>query len=260
MSEQTIDVFPGAQSVSRAIALLKAFEDTQPEWSLGDLSGRLGLNKTTTHRLLAALEAEGLVTQSESTAQYRLGSELIALGGCALRANELRTLSRPVLEALAMESGETTTLEILSRRQIMILDEVSNRHPMGMSQHVGSRLPIHATSTGKLLLAHQPEEARDLILAQPLARLTPKTITDPERLRAEMDDIRAQGYATADGELDVGFVAVAAPIYDAGRRVIAALSAGGPGLRLSTERLPSMVASVLESARSISRQLRYRNE
>jgi len=251
-----VETYPGAQSVSRAIALLKSFDDTHPEWSLGELSEQLGLNKTTTHRLLAALESEKLIMRS-ATGNYQLGAEMIALGGCAMRANDLRAASRPIMEVLTQETSETVSLEVLSKNQVMIMDEVSSREPMGVIQNVGARLPLHATSTGKLLLAYASDDVIDNVLGRPLPALTPSTITDQVVLRNELSEIRARGYASTQDELDIGFMAVAAPIYDQTRTVVAALSVGGPILRMDTERLSEIVAALQVAARKISRRIGY---
>ena len=255
-SAAAVETYPGAQSAARAVALLKSFDDAHPEWTLGELSERLDLNKTTTHRLLAVLEGEGLIERSNGGA-YKLGPEMIALGGCAMRANDLRAASRSIMEALTLEVMEAVSLEILSRNQIMIIDEVSSREPMGVSQNVGARLPLHVTSTGKLLLAYSPAEVVDEVLGRPLIALTPATITDPEALRAQLDEIRTRGYAITQEELDVGFMAVAAPIYDHTRTVVAALSIGGPILRMDTDDLPEKVAALQVAARKISRGIGY---
>jgi DNA-binding IclR family transcriptional regulator len=253
---QSIETYPGAQSISRAIALLKAFDDAHPEWTLGELSDCLGLNKTTTYRILAALESEQIVMRV-GNGSYRLGTELIALGGCAMRANDLRGAARPFMETLTREIQETVSLEILTRDHVQILDEVSSRDPMAVSQDIGARLPIHATSTGKLLLAYQPAAEIDTVLARPLAALTPHTMVEPAALRNQLIEIRSQGYATAQHELDIGFAAVAAPIYNQTHAVVAALSVGGPILRLQERDFPAVVAAVQVAARRVSRRLGY---
>jgi DNA-binding IclR family transcriptional regulator len=256
LESHTTESYPGTQAVARAIGLLKAFSDQQPEWSLGDLSTATGLNKTTTFRLLAALEAEGLIMRNPVSSGYRLGVELVALGGCAMRSNPLRAVSRPVLESLAQECGESATLEVLAGSNVLIVDEVSNRHPMGMSQDVGGRLPAHATATGKLLLAFSGKDPLEH-LRLPLVQLTEQTIGSVADLNAELELTRQQGYATAAGELEPGFTAIAAPIYDRDRGVVAAISVGGSSLRLTAERMPTVTAVVQMAARQISRQLGY---
>lgn len=254
---QVTESYPGTQAVARAIGLLKVFSDGQPEWSLSDLAQTTKLNKTTAFRLLAALEAEGLVMRNSLSGGYRLGIELIALGGCAMRSNPLRAVSRPVLESLAQECDEAATLEVLAGGHVLIVDEVSSRHPMGMSQDVGSRLPVHATATGKLLLAYTSDDLAEVTSRLPLPRLTDETITDLDRLRKQLDKIRQQGYALAMGELEQGFAAIAAPIFDRERQVVAAISIGGSCLRLTPERQPQVTALVQMAARQISRQLGY---
>lgn len=255
---QPIDSYPGAQSVSRAIALLKAFDDTHPEWNLGDLSGYVSLNKTTVHRLLAALESEGLIVRAAQSGHYRLGAELIRLGGCAMRSNDLRTAARPELESLARESRESVVIEILMGNHTLILDGASNSDPMSISQDIGAKLPVHATSTGKMLLALSPQPEIDKFLSAPLVALTPNTITGPAVLASELEQIRRQGYAQAVGELEVGFVSIAAPVLDQNRTIVGALGIGGPALRLTEERIPDMVASLQVAARRVSRRLGYR--
>lgn len=254
---QATESYPGTQAVARAIGLLKVFSDAQPEWSLADLAQVTKLNKTTAFRLLAALEAEGLVMRNPLSGGYRLGVELIAMGGTAMRSNPLRAASRPILVTLAEQCGEAATLELLVESYVLVVDEVASNHPMGMTQDVGNRLPVHATATGKVLIATLPLEQLDAILDGPLARLTDQTVTDAQRLRAQLAQVRQDGFAVANGELEPGFIAVAAPVQDRERQVVAAISVGGPSLRLTPDRLPEIAAMVQMSARQISRQLGY---
>lgn len=239
--------YPGTQTVLRAVALLKAFTDTQPELGLTDLVQTVGLNKTTTYRLLTALESEHMMARNPDTGAYRLGPGIIALGGQALRANDLRAKSRPELERLARETGETATLEILVDGQVLILDEVLGRHLVGTVQTIGTRWPAHATSTGKVLLAHLPQAERP-VAPETLTQLTPHSVTTPDALHVELTKIRRAGYATAVEELELGFVAAGAPLFDYDGRAVAAISAGGPVLRLTVERLPEIASLVVAAA------------
>lgn len=259
-SLSVIEVYPGAQAVSRAVALLKAFSDVQPEWALGDLAQHVGLNKATVHRLLAALEVEGFVARSVVSGGYRLGPELIALGGCAMRSNDLRTVSRPALEELAAATGETATLEVLAGEQVVILDEISSRYLLGLSQDVGARLPFYATATGKLLAAHLGAPDQERLLSGELTPLTPQTITRPALLAEQLRQVRLDGYAVTNGELEAGFVAVAAPVIDAAGGTIAAVSVGGPEVRLGGATLDEAIAQVRLTGQAISRQLGYRGD
>jgi len=255
--------YAGTQSVRRAIALLKVFSDERPEWGLSDLAREMGLNKTTTYRLLTALEAEGMVARNSLSEGWRLGTEAITLGALALRSNDLLTAARPELGALVRETGETASLEVLEGDEIVILDGVEGPSLVGASSEVGTRWPAHATSTGKVLLAarradaprSRPGGTRRGGARRRLRKLTPRTITEPERLNRELERVSKQGWATAIGELETGYVAVGAPVRDHEGRAVAAISVGGPAGRLRKERIPELARSVVRAANRISRRL-----
>ena len=250
--------YPGTQAVLRALALLKSFTDDRPELGLADLAQAANLNKTTAYRLLTALEQEGLVSRNTQTDAYRLGPEMIVLGGRATRANDLRRVSHAELESLAGQTGETATLEILSEMQVLTLDEVPGSYLMSVAHDIGSRWPLHAASTGKALLAHMPAAALEAMLQQPLASFTPKTVTDPASLRRQLAQIRRQGYAVAAEELEVGFVALGAPVLNHNGQVVAAISVGGPSARLTRKKIPELAGLVTASAGRISASLGYK--
>jgi DNA-binding IclR family transcriptional regulator len=249
--------YPGTQTVVRAVTLLKSFSDAHPEWGLTDLARAVGLNKTTTYRLLTALESEGMVTRSAQTEAYRLGPAAIALGGQALRSNDLRAAAHADLQALARATGETATLEVLSDGQVLILDEVMGTHVLGNVQSLGTRWPAHATSTGKVLLAHLPPDECSLVLAAGLPRFTPNTLCRASLLRRELAQARRQGFAVAREELEAGFVAVGAPVRNFAGLVVAAVSVGGPSLRLTGARLDDLSAQVRAAAERVSQRLGY---
>ena len=249
--------YPGTQAVLRAIKLLKAFSDNKPVLSLADLSAASQLNKSTAFRLLTALESEGMVARAAGSDAYRLGPDLLALGGVALRSNDLRSVSHAELERLARETGETATLEIQVEAGVLILDEVIGDHLVATTHWIGTSWPIHATSTGKVLLAYLAAEARQQILQLPLTKFTPQTIIQPELLEAELNNIRRQGYALAAEELETGYLAVGAPVFNFDGHVLAAISTGGPTTRLTSERVDRLIPLVLECASRISSRLGY---
>jgi DNA-binding IclR family transcriptional regulator len=255
----TRESYPGAQTVVRAVALLKAFSDSQPEMGLTELARAVGLNKTTAYRLLAALEHEGLVAHDAPGGSYRLGPEIIALGARALRATDLRSAARPEVEALARKTGETADVEVLDGAEVLVVDEVHGHFVIGTFLSVGSRWPAHATSTGKAILAFLPEEERTAALrsVRRLAAPTSKTITDRGSLHAELERVRQRGYATAVGELEENFVAVGAPVFNHEGRVAGAISLGGPHSRLTAERVPDLVKLVMEAAAKASQRLGF---
>lgn len=250
--------YPGTQAVLRAVGLLKAFTPERPQLGLADLAGIVGLNKTTAYRLLTALESEGMIQRGAGGEAYRLGPELLALGSRALGAGDLRLASRPELAALAHETRETVTLEVLVGADVLILDEVVGGHVIGSMPSIGTRWPAHATSTGKVLLGHLADADRDAILRRPRAALTPKTITDRTALEREVLRARDRGYATTCEELEPGFVAVGVPVRSMHGDVVAALSVGGPRARLTPERVQSIARRLPSAAARVSERLGYR--
>jgi IclR family pca regulon transcriptional regulator len=252
-----VKALPGTQAVLRAMDLLKSFPAEQPERSLTELAQAVGLNRTTTYRLLTALQSEGMIEREGAV--YRLGPELMALGARASGSGSLRAAARLELATLAAEEDETFSIEVLVGRDVLILDEALGRRLLTTVPSLGTRWPAHATSTGKVLLAWAPEGVVDELLAEPLPRLTPRTIVEPARFRKELTRVRQEGHAVTREELEAGFVAAAVPLLGMSGAVVAALSAGGPTVRLTAERVAGLVKVLEPAAARISERLGYRS-
>jgi DNA-binding IclR family transcriptional regulator len=245
----------GAQAVLRAISLLKAFPPDRPERDVAELASVAGLSRSTTHRLLAALESEGLVARVEGSNRYRLGPETVVLGARALRGVRLRETVRQELQQLAEETGETATLEVLTQGKMLILDEVLGAHLVGASPSLGTSWALHATSTGKALLAELPRPRILALIAQPLARFTDRTIVSLSVLEDELSRIRQDGFATVSGELEEGYAAAGAVIHVPMTDPYATLSVGGPSARLSETELRELGGLLKARAQEVSRRL-----
>lgn len=252
------NTYPGTQAIQRAISLLKAFDDERQAWGLTELARETGLNKTTTYRLLSALEREGMLGRAADGERYVLGPEIVVLGGRALRANNLRVVARPELERLADDTRETTSLEILSGGEMLVIDEIAGGHLMSGVPDLGSRWPLHASSTGLVTLAFLPEEQARALLPATLRPVTEKTTTARAELWQEMIAIRARGYSVADETLEVGLVAIAAPVFDHDGRALGALSIAGPKLRVTAENIPAIGGCVRAAGDRVSARLGYR--
>ena len=240
----------GAQAALRAVRLLKLFTNERPEMSLAEISRASGLNKTTTHRLLRALQSESLIDRNPATSAYSLGAGLMALGVQALASSDLRRRVRPVLRTLARETGETATLEVPFEDSMLILDEVAGNHVLGAAGNIGTRWPIHATSTGKAWLAF--DEAGIERLSSELKPLTGSTLTDPDALKPQLAEIRRRGYAITVDEVEDGFTAVATIIRGVLGDVQGALSIGGPTQRLTSSRRAELGATLCRAAQRLS--------
>lgn len=247
----------GAQSVLRAIALLKAFTAVRPERDVADLSKETGLSRGTTHRLLGALESEGLVERNPLTGRYRLGPGTVALGARAMKTVGVRDVAHPELEVLAERTGETATLEVLSSNKMLILDEVLGAHLIGASPSLGTSWALHATSTGKALLAELESARMATLLEMPLTRFTPRTIVSFAELEEELSLVRRDGFATVSEELEEGYAAAGAVIRLPTVEPSATLSVGGPSARLGPARLRELGALVKERAHALSRRLGF---
>ncbi len=218
--------------------------------SLAELSRASGLNKTTTHRLLRALQSESLIDRNPATSAYSLGAGLMALGVQALASSDLRRRVRPVLRNLARETGETATLEIPFEDSMLILDEVAGSHVLGSAGNIGTRWPIYATSTGKVWLAY--DEAGTARLSKKLKALTSRTVTDLDTLDTQLAEIRRRTYAVTIDELEEGFSAVATIIRGALGDVQGALSIGGPTQRLTAPRRAELGRLLCKAAKRLN--------
>ena len=240
----------GAQAALRAVRLLKLFTNERSEMSLAELSRTSGLNKTTTHRLLRALQSEALIDRNPATSTYSLGPGLMALGVQALASSDLRRRVRPVLRTLARETGETATLEVPFEDSMLILDEVAGSHVLGAAGNIGTRWPIHATSTGKVWLAF--DDTGFERLDQELKPLTSNTVIEHDDFNPQLAEIRRRGYAISIDELEEGFTAVATIIRGVLGDVQGALSIGGPTQRLNATRRAELGTSLCRAAQRLN--------
>jgi DNA-binding IclR family transcriptional regulator len=242
------------QSVDRAVAILEILA-RDGEAGVTEVARELDVHKSTASRLLAALGRRELVAQDMARGRFRLGVGILRLAGAAGRRLDVVQESRPVCQALAKEVGETVNLAILSGRDALYLDQVAG--PAALSPHnwAGQRIPLHATSDGKVLLAYLPAAEVAEHLTLPLQRFTDRTITSLAEFPRVLAEVRQRGYACAVEELEQGLTAVAAPLRNADGQVIASISASGPSFRIPEERIGAVAGSVRHAAAAISRRL-----
>jgi len=186
--------------------------------------------------------------------RYSMGVRAVSLGSAYLNTLDLRTEAHDVLVRLAEESGETVHLMVYSEGQVVYLDKIAGRSPIQMASRIGDRAPVHCTASGKAMLAHLPEAELDRLLAAGLAARTENTITEPERLRAELDRIRESGYAVDDIENEYDIRCVSAPVFDSMGHVAAAISASGPAVRVG-EKTQELAALMMSGATQLSERL-----
>lgn len=255
-----MEKYAGTQSIARTFAIIKLFDDANPVWSLPELIEASGLKRTTVFRILSALDAEGIIQKTEA-GDYRLGAELIRLGGRAIRSNRLRTVARPHLDALVRDMKESVTLDVLiedaKRPKSMVIEEHLGQHLLGMAQYIGASFDAYTTSTGKVLLAFQ--QTLDGFDLETYSPFTPHTISSKKQLLQELKEVKAQGYATTVSEREEGLVAIAVPIFNHHAEVIAALCMAGPSSRMmkTDTHMKTMIEALKKSAKQISENLGY---
>ena len=217
------------QSIRRAFDVLGALGSGP--LGVTEVAERARLPKSTAARLLATLAREGAVEQVPGETQYRLGPRLATLAAGLTPIRSIVAVARPTLEELAAASGEAAGLAVPDGDLAHYIDQVSTPNPVSVRDWTGSRVPLHAVSSGQVLLAFQMPAAVSHYLARPLEGFTPRTLVEPEAVRDRLHAIRRVGYAWALEEFDEGISSVAAPIADASGEVVAALHVHGPSYR-----------------------------
>lgn len=241
----------GVRSLARAFELLEHLADAGGAMALSELADASGLPAPTIYRLMRTLVNQGYVRQ-EPSRRYALGPRLIRLGDTASRM--LGTWARPWLAKLVDEIGETANLALLDGDRIVYVAQVPSRHSMRMFTEVGRRFPPHCTGVGKALLAQLPPETVAGIVARTgMSAHTPRTITDPDALQAQLVRIRAQGYAVDDGEQELGVRCVAVPVPDSATPT--GLSVSGPEGRLTDDVVTRVVPLMRDVAARLAHDL-----
>jgi IclR family KDG regulon transcriptional repressor len=246
-------------SVGTAIQLLKAFSEEQVDIGISELSRRLGVAKSTVHRLAATLAAEGLLEQDRESEKYRLGIALFRLGALVRRRMDISSQGRPYLYALREKTNETVHLAILDGTEIMYVYNLESTQAIRMRSDLGVRKPAYCTAEGQAILAFQPQPVVDAVIAQGLSPRTPQTITEPSELIKALAVVRQRGCAIEDEESEIGMRGISAPIRNDAGDVVAAVGLAGPATRLSKKAIAAFVPHVIETADFVSSRLGYRS-
>ena len=248
------------QTVSNALRVLAAFRDAD-EIGVAELSRRLGLHKNNVFRLLATLEEEGYIEQSEATERYRLGLASLELGQSFSRSRTLLAQARPILAQLCEALGESAHLGVIDLHEVVHVDGLVPERLVVSRLRVGRRLPVHCTALGKVLLGCAPEREwqrldRSIAAGHSLWARTRRTIVDPAKFFEHLRAVAGQGFAIDYEECEEGLGCVAAPIRDATGEVAAAFSVSAPVFRAPEEELRDRIGgAVIEAAAGLSNEL-----
>jgi len=239
------------QSVTRAFAIMELFSERRPALSVSEIATLTGLNRSTCYRFCQTLLRIGYLDEVDRR-HFRPGLKAVSLARAALSSRELPELALPYLRELQRATDATTNMSLLDGTDVVYVARVLSDHLITLRLYVGSRLPAYASSMGRAMLAFLPEaEARNILARSDLQPLTPHTITDRDRLMAELQQIRSRGYAINEQEVALGVRGIAAPILDEHGRPVAAINISTPQ-PLEADQIAKQVPRVLETAGAIS--------
>lgn len=241
------------QAVDRAAELLKAVAHSPQPLTVGELASATGLNRSTAWRLLATLDRHGLIERDPATQRYSVGYAVLQMAAAG-DSDALVRRARPVLARLAVKTGETASLAVAKRFNLVYVDQVEAANVMSPNW-LGRPVPLHATSSGKAFLAWLPPEEREALTPVRLKRYTDTTITSRRDLEEELDTVRRDGYSICVGELEETLYGASAAVLNRRHRPVAIVSVWGPQHRVFRERLPEIGAQAVRAASEIERLL-----
>jgi len=254
-----------SQSLERGLSILSSFNSGRRLLGATELGRELALSRSTTHRYISTLAALGYLEQDASTRKYRLGPRVIDLGFSAINSMELREVAAPHLQQLSDETGYTVNMAILDELDIVYVERCRSsrvgQREIDLNLHVGARLPAYCTSLGKVLLAWLPEDECLLRLERAdLTRRGPNTLTSLSALIAELDRVKANGFAVNNEELAYGLRAIAAPVLTRDGGAVAAINLAVHSSMVSMEELTAKLSTALRNtASAISLRLGHRS-
>ncbi len=249
-----------SQTLMRVVKILDCFTQDQPELGVREIARLVDLSTSSTGRLMCAMKELGILSQNPNTKVYSVGPRVLTWAGVYMATSDIRNIAYPYLQELHDATSETISLYILDGNERVCIERLeSTQNIRFVAPRVGRRLPLHAGSAGKVMLAYLPEKQReDLLALDGLTRLTEKTIVDPGALRTELAKIRQDGYAISKGEWILDASGIAAPIFDRFGEVLAALTISGPSQRFTNEVFDGFIPVVTRVAMHISEGVGYR--
>ncbi|MED4884495.1 MULTISPECIES: IclR family transcriptional regulator [Bacillus] len=244
-----------SNSLDNALKLLDLFSMDVSELGVTEIANKLGIAKSTAHRLLITLESEGFVMKNRETSRYHLGVPLLVLVNLVSSRLKILEVGRPIIRQLVEKTGESAHIAILKKGEVFYLCKEDCKHPVEMLTHIGRKNPPHCTSAGKVIFAYKPKDfIENYIKEHGLHPYTPYTITHPEEFLRVLKQIKQQGYAISKEELHEGITSIAAPIT-VNQQVAASVSIVGSIKRIHPTNYHSLTKSVIQAADQISHKL-----
>lgn len=242
------------KSILRALLVLEQFGSSS-EIGIKELSISTGLPASTVQRIVNTLELKNYLMQNPKNNKYRLGIALYNISKSYAENLDWIEEAKTHMEKYVDKHHETVNLAILQGQKVVYLTKVDSPHILRPNFTIGTHYPAFCTSLGRCILAYQPQEILDKLLTSPIEACTENTITDPEKMRAELSKIRVEGYAIEDEQFQIGLFCIAAPIRGFKGRVVAAISTTIPKYRLELGKVPEITQDLMKTANNISAEL-----
>jgi DNA-binding IclR family transcriptional regulator len=244
------------QSLEKGLDILFLFIEERPSLTVEEISSRSRLPKSTCYRFLNTLKKKNVIEFDGVSGKYKLGVRLLKLENAIHNSMRIVEISIPYLQELSDLSGETAQLVVLNKNEGVCVERVESTATLRVMPDKGTPIHLHSGASGKVIMAHlSPEEKDRIIKEKGLRRFTANTITNPDVLRKELDEIRKRGYAVSDQEIYQGVKAVAAPIFNSRGKITASICVAGPRERVTAKKVTLLVSQIKEAARNISNQL-----
>jgi len=245
------------QSLAHGLDILSLYDSSRPIFTVSEISKKLKFSQSKAYRLVRTLVKYGLLQEDHGTARYTLGSNALRLGLLAQQQFNISVIARPFMRELSALTKETVLLTAVNGTKGIVLERVESEEPIRFSVfQPGATIPLHAGASSKILMAYLPEEEWDWIIrTEGLKRYTLNTITDKDKLKTHLREIRKKGYAFSDQEVDRDVRAVAAPIMNGLGELVAGLSVAGPAFRINKKKIGSCGKLLIQYAKKISNQL-----
>ncbi len=246
------------QTLERALDILEVLSRAEESLGVTEIGNRIGLHKSTVHRILQTLCYRGYVEKEKDRERYRLGIKIVELGITFFNDLEIRKVAAGFLVLLAKSFDEVVHLVLPDDGEIVYIDRRESSQVISMHSKVGRRAPMHCTAVGKAILSTLPEEeVRHILKVKGMLGFTPKTIIDPDVLIEQLKDIRKSGIALEAEENEVGIFCLGTPIFDYSGRAIGAISVSGPANRIKEKGIERIGEEIKKAGQEMSAKLGY---
>ena len=247
------------QSVDRALSILEVLSDYNEGLGVTEISDKVGLHKSTVHRLLGTLIYKGYVTQDAESNKYKITLKLFELGNKKVEDMDILTASKPYTNELMEKVNEVVHFVIREGNNIVYIDKVEADNTIRMASTIGRRSPLYCTSVGKAILAQlSDKEVEKIWNSSKIEKLTKFTITNLEDMKKELEKIRQKGYAIDNEENELGVRCIGVPVFNRFGEVEGAISISGPTIRVTEDRVEGFAKEVVKYAGLISKELGYK--